>query len=116
MINLLALRPSEWRKIRNELLRVDRQDDFLEGMLNYLKHAVLDGGAGTDRIYTLALRIESSKVLDFIENARTLDVLKQVDYDVGKVFLSGLAVAREQAILSALKRWRQESEQGGGIK
>ncbi|NOV15441.1 hypothetical protein E5S70_04945 [Ensifer adhaerens] len=95
MINLMALRPSQWDRLEQELADPSRQDEFLEGLEYYLKNTSAEEGVDTDRIYVTAIKTENAEAWQHIAADRLFVILKSIDAEVGKIFLSGVSKALE---------------------
>jgi hypothetical protein len=58
-MNLMALKPSQWKRLEHDLISPATQQDFLEGLLAYLSSVALDDGVDTDRLYVTAVKTEN---------------------------------------------------------
>lgn len=103
MINLMALRPSQWDRLEEELASASVQEDFLSGLQAYLGHASLEDGVDKERVYVTAVNTENVNVWNRIATDRLVNILKTVDLQVAKTFVSGLAKARRLPIIHALE-------------
>lgn len=102
MINLMALRPSQWDRLEEELASRSTQEEFLDGLESYLQSTSADGGVDTDRIYVTAVKTENAGAWQYINSDRLLAILKRVDTQVSKIFLSGVSSALEADLLQRL--------------
>jgi hypothetical protein len=92
-MNLMALRPSQWDRLEEELPSPFTQQVFLEGLEAYLGSVRLDDGVDTDRVYVTGVKTENAGAWQHIDHQRLLTVLKRVDVNVADVFLSGVSRA-----------------------
>lgn len=102
MINILMLKPSQWEKLSCELIDSATQERFLDGLRGYLSSSTCDDGVDVDRIYVTAVNTENAGVWQHIGAERLLDVLKSVDQQIARIFLSGLPRALADKVLSQL--------------
>jgi hypothetical protein len=94
-MNLLAMRPSQWERLEQDLASPEIQQDFLDGLHAYLSSVALDDGVDTDRLYVTAVKTEGVGAWSYIDHQRLVDVLHRVDNKVASVFLSGVSKALE---------------------
>lgn len=96
----MALKPSQWRRLEQDLSSPATQQDFLDGLHAYLTSVALDDGVDTDRLYVTALKTEKVGAWSHIDHQRLVDVLHRVDNNVASVFLSGVSKSLEAKLRS----------------
>jgi hypothetical protein len=94
-MNLMALRPSQWKRLEEDLTNPVIQQDFLDGLHAYLNSVALDDGVDTDRLYVTAVKTNNAGAWTHIDHARLVALLHRVDNKVASVFLSGVSKALE---------------------
>lgn len=101
-MNLVALRPSEWNRLAEDLHRPETQALVLEALRRVLLDIGLDGGADTDRVYTLAVQLGNAGAWAVLDDRRLWASLQGVDQAVLAVFLGGLPTELEEALAQRL--------------
>lgn len=100
MINLTALRPSEWDQLKTDLAEISKQKEFLKSLHIHLKEADEDD---REQIYMLAARSENAHAWDRIPTEFVAETLVGVHKRIVEAFVRGLASPRRQPILQALE-------------
>ncbi|MBB3568724.1 hypothetical protein [Rhizobium sp. BK491] len=104
-MDLLAMRPSEWRTLGERLLDDRTQQDFLNSLRQFLAVMANDNGADTDKIYTTALKASKADVWNHIPASAVADTLAGAPPENATVFLGGIPyAAREQIMVNFLLR------------
>ncbi|MGG7536155.1 hypothetical protein [Rhizobium sp. 12,4] len=102
-MNLMALRPSQWDRLEEELANPSTQEEFLAGLQYYLSQAYDDNGTDRDRIYVTAVNTENINAWDRIPADRLIKILKTVELQIAKMFASGLEAKRRESVISRLE-------------
>jgi hypothetical protein len=98
MINVAALRPSEFLKLDEKLSHPGYAAEFGEGLVEYLNEVTVDGGADSDRVYVMARQLTDAKVWNHIDVNALAELLMRAPAEAVAVFMQALPANLTSAI------------------
>lgn len=98
MINVAALRPSEFLKLDEKLSHPGYAAEFGEGLVEYLNEVTVDGGADSDKVYVMARQLTDAKVWNHIDVNALAELLMRAPEEAVAVFMQALPANLTSAI------------------
>lgn len=87
MIDLIAMRPSEWKEMPDRLSSESFRADLGKALAHFLRASKNDGGSGADEIYMTGIKLTNAGVWKYISAKQAANMLETADTGVSMVFL-----------------------------